>query len=460
MAAGLVEQLVDAGLITEAQARASGGGGGGGGSGDADPLLPSGQVVQNLVAAGLDERSLAGFFVTRGFGPMLRSQDLARADADLIRRLAGADARDLCAMPLRSSSAGAIVAMADPTDEGAVAKLSAALGGSILPTVAKLSDLLASIDRAYPPTGTGLVTDPVARPRSQTPSGVVPLVQEKPQFGTDETLSSFDPALSELASTASPVWDRAWNRSTTEREVSLTPKSSHIPLPIVSLPPTASSSSVRPDSFPPAAGSSRPPSGTARPPFGAALPPSGTALPPADTPRPPAGSTHPPFGSAYPPTGSDSAIDAHLAELGSVSSRDDVVRVACHACLAVSRGAAFLALRKGVFRGWDGAGDEVTSAGIRSLWVPASNPSILNEVLHSGRMFHGAHGQTAADHLFRAAFGSHGRDVVIVPVMIGSRMVGVLCANDPSGDTAAVERIAEAVGKAFERLIVSQKSGA
>lgn len=453
MAVGLVEQLVDAGLITEAQARASGGGGGGGGGGDGDPRLPSREVVQNLVAAGLDERSLAGFFVTRGFGPMLRSQELARADADLIRRLAGADARDLCAMPLRSSSAGAIVAMADPTDEGAVAKLSAALGGSILPTVAKLSDLLASIDQAYPPMGTGLVTDPVARPRSRTPSGVVPLVQEKPELGTDETLSSFDPALSELASTASPVWDRAWNRSTTEREVSLTPKSSHIPLPIVSLPPTASSSSVRPASFPPAAGS-------ARPPFGTALPPADTALPPAGTAHPPAGSTHPPFGSAYPPTGSDSAIDAHLAELGSVGSRDDAVRVACHACLAVSRGAAFLALRKGVFRGWDGAGDEVTSAGIRSLWVPASNPSILNEVLHSGRMFHGAHGQTAADHLFRAAFGSHGRDVVIVPVMIGSRMVGVLCANDPSGDTAAVERIAEAVGKAFERLIVSQKSGA
>jgi GAF domain-containing protein len=156
---------------------------------------------------------------------------------------------------------------------------------------------------------------------------------------------------------------------------------------------------------------------------------------------------------------SESAIDAHLAELGRVTSRDDVVRVACHACLAAARGAAFLALRKGVFRGWDGAGEDVTSAGIRSLWVPASNPSILNEVLHTGRPFHGAYGQTAADHLFRSAFGSHGREVVIVPVMIGSRMVGVLCANDPAADTSAVERVAEAVGKAFERLIVAQKSG-
>jgi GAF domain-containing protein len=156
---------------------------------------------------------------------------------------------------------------------------------------------------------------------------------------------------------------------------------------------------------------------------------------------------------------SGSSIDGHLEELGRATSRDEVARVACQACLAVARGAAFLALRKGVFRGWDGAGEDVTSAGIRSLWVPASNPSILNEVLHTGRVFHGAYGETAADHLFRAAFGSQGREVVIVPVMIGSRMVGVLCANDPAPDTSAVERVAEAMGQAFERLIVSRKSG-
>ena len=397
MGGRLVEQLVDTGLVTEAQARTSD---------EGDPLLPSGQVVQNLVAAGLDERALAGFFVSLGFGPMLQSQELARADENLVRRLPGADAHDLCAMPLRPSPAGAIVAMADPTDDRAVAKLSQALGGSILPTAAKLSDLLASIDRAYPPESPIPVTDPVALARPRTPSGVVPLVQEK----AEETMSALDPSLSELASTASPAWDRAWSRSTTEREVSLTPKSSHIPLPIVSRPPTAPPSSAPPD-------------------------------------------------TVQPSTVSDSAIDAHLAELGRVTSRDDVVRVACHACLATARGAAFLALRKGVFRGWDGAGEDVTSAGIRSLWVPASNPSILNEVLHTGRPFQGAYGQTAADHLFRAAFGSHGREVVIVPVMIGSRMVGVLCANDPSADTTGVERVAEAVGHAFERLIVSQKSG-
>jgi hypothetical protein len=409
MAGRLVDQLVEAGLVSEAQARSSDPG---------EALMPSAQVVQNLVAAGLDERVLAGFFVTRGFGPMLRAEDLARADANLITRLPGVDAHDLCAMPLRPSQAGAIVAMADPMDERAVAKLGEALGGRILPTVAKLSDLLASIDRAYPQARTTLLSDPVAAARARAPSGVVPLVQEKPGFSTDPTLSAFDPSLSDLASTASPAWDRAWSRSTTEREVSLTPKSSQIPLPIISRSPAAAASSARPS---------------------------------------PVG--HPSSGTTRPPAVSDSTIDAHLAELARVTSRDDVVRVACHACLATARGAAFLALRKGVFRGWDGAGEDVTSAGIRSLWVPASNPSTLNEVLHTGRLFHGAYGQTAADHLFRAAFGGNGREVVIVPVMIGSRMVGVLCANDPSGETAIVERVAEAVGEAFERLIVSQKSG-
>lgn len=401
MAGRLVEQLVDVGLVTEAQAHTSDAG---------EPGLPSSQVVRNLVAAGLDERALAGFFVSLGFGPMLQSQELARADGDLVRRLPGVDAHDLCAMPLQPSPAGAIVAMADPTDERAVARLSEALGGSILPTVAKLSDLLASIDRAYPPERPSLDNDPLALARARPPSGVVPLVQAKAEIGSDQTLSAFDPSLSELASTPSPVWDRAWNRSTTDREVSLTPKASHVPLPIVSRPRTAPPSPARPATM-------------------------------------------------QPPGASDSAIDAHFAELGRATSRDEVVRIACLACLAAARGAAFLALRKGVFRGWDGAGEDVTSAGIRSLWVPASNPSILNEVLHSGRLFQGAYGQTAADHLFRAAFGSQGREVVIVPVMIGSRMVGVLCANDPSGETRAVERVAEAVGHAFERLIVSRKSG-
>jgi len=384
MALELVEQLVSAGLVTAAQASASHAG---------DPLVPCGRVLQNLVTAGLDERLLAGFFISRGFGPMLQEQDLRRADQELVRRLPASDAHDLCAMPLRPSPAGAIVAMADPTDAHAVARLSEVLGGSILPTVAKLSDLLAAIDRAYPPDRPTLVSDPLALARSRMPSDALASAREKSQLGVQPTLSELDPALSGLVSTASPEWDRAWHRSATEREV---------PLPSMAKSPQRSA-------------------------------------------------------TLGPAPASGSNLESHLHELMQATSRDAVARLACEACLTAAQGAAFLALRKGVFRGWDGAGDEVTSAGIRSLWVPASNPSVLNEVLHTGRTFRGAYGETAADHLFRAALGSRGRDVVVVPVLVGSRMVGVLCANDPASDASPIERVAETMGAAFERLIVSQK---
>ena len=422
----LLDQLVDAGLVTEAQARASDTG---------DPLVPSGRVAQRLVAEGLDESALAGFFVHLGFGPMLRARELARADGELVRRLPGALARKLFAMPLRPSRVGAIVAMADPTDERSVAKLSALLGDSILPTVAKLSDLLAAIDRAYPTTQATPVDNPLAlaRARLATPTDAVPLVSAKPPSGTEKTLPSFDASLSELVSTASPAWDRAWNKTTPTSDVSLTPKATHVPS-------TQLSTTLTPHAF---------------------APPSNTHSPPASVfsrHKTPAPSSRHASSNAPPASASDPAIAAQLDALASASSRDEVVRAGCEACLAFARSAAFLAMRKGVFRGWDGAGDEVTSAGIRSLWIPATNPSILNEVLHSGRPFHGAYGQTAADHLFRAAFGSQGREVLVLPVFVGSRLVGVLCANDPAPRTTAIEEIADAMGRAFEQLIVSQKS--
>lgn len=410
----LVDELVEAGLVTEARARTSDPG---------DPLISTVRVLTNLVEQGLDERELAGFFVSQGFGPMLQSAELSRADQSLVRCLSATDAHELCALPLRASPAGAIVAMADPKDERAIAKLRVALGGEILATVAKLSDLVDAIDRTYPPDRPTVVSDLSALARSRPPSAVVPLVQEKSE--KSEPRDS-DPSLAELTKSMSPAWDRAWSRSATERQVSITPKWTHVPLPSVEPTPT---------------------------------PLATPEWEPVATPAPPSTSDSSVTSkTVIPPTVSDSAIDAHLAGLRRAGDRDEVVRLACQACLSVARGAAFLALRKGVFRGWDGAGEDVTSAGIRSLWVPATNPSVLSDVLHTGRVFRGAYGETAADYLFRGAFGSHGRDVVIVPVIIGSRMVGVLCANDPVADASAVERVAEAMGQAFERLIVSQKT--
>lgn len=359
----LVGQLLDAGLVTEAQARASD---------PDDPLSSPSRVVQRLIAQGLDERLLAGFFVSLGFGPVLHAADLDRADRELVKRLPASDAHDLCAMPLRASPAGTIVAMADPTDERAIERLRHSLGERILPTVARLSDLLGAIDEAYPPDRPTVVSDP-------------PALAE-------------DPQLAELVSTASPVWDAAWDHSTTERD---------LPAALA----TEADVSVRLDD--------------------------------------------PPEASSFT---NDPHLDAELAELAHASSRDEAVRMACRACLRFARASAFLALRQGAFRGWDGAGDSVTGAGIRSLWIPATNPSVLEEVLYTGESFRGFYGEVAADRLLRTALGSRGRAVGVVPVRVASRLVGVLCADDPAVDLQPLDRIGSALAEAFEGLILARKS--
>lgn len=380
----LVQQLVEAGLVTDEQAHASDPG---------DPLVPASRVIQNLVARGLDERILAGFFVSLGFGPVLHAAELDRADRELVRRLPATDAHDLCAMPLRASAAGVIVAMADPTDARAVDRLRESLGPSILPTVAKLSDLLDAVERAYPPDRPTLVSDPRALLGSRSPSGVVPLPRNEGTTNLQSKWASLDSPPSDWAATASPVWDRAWNGSVTERDMPAAPKSG------ATTTPSARAALVDTD-----------------------------------------------------------LLDRALGDLAHATTRDEAVRIACEACESFARGGAFLVLRKGVFRGWHGAGEDVTEAGIRSLWIPASNPSILNEVLHRGQPFRGVYGDAAADHLFRAAFGSRGREVAVVPVLVGARMVGVLCADDPVGDTDLLEGVSKALAEALERVILSHKS--
>ena len=381
MAGNLVAQLLEAGLVTQQQIRDTG-------ISDHPAAPSSGRVAQQLVAHGLDEDALAGFFVSRGFGPLLHEHDLSRAEEDLVRKLPGDLAHLLFAVPLRGSPAGVIVAMADPTDESATADVSQALDGSVLPMVARLSDLTDALQRLYPADRPTLISDPLALMREQEDQ--------------TQTQPTDDIAFEELVATASPVWDRAWDSTHSSPQV----------------------------------WSSGPPPDSLR----------------SDTEQSPA--------PRFTPGAKQIDLSVPIATLRSVTSRDELVRVGCEACLDVARSAAFLALRKGVLRGWHGIGAGVAPASIRSLWVPASNPSMLSDVLQTGQTFVGPYGQTAADHLFRAALGGQGREAAIVPVLIGTRLCGLLCANDPTTGTGAdlIGQIAAEMGEAFQRLILSQKA--
>jgi hypothetical protein len=165
--------------------------------------------------------------------------------------------------------------------------------------------------------------------------------------------------------------------------------------------------------------------------------------------------TAPPKRSVRPPP-----IGGTLAAIKQSRDRDEVVTLACKGALTVCRTALLLALKKGVLKGWDGAGGTLTRDVVRNLWIPTKSPSMFRDVVGKREPYMGAHGTTAADGLFRAAVGSRGADVVLQPVAVGGKVVAVLAADDVGFDREGRERIevlARAVGEAFERIIVAGK---
>jgi hypothetical protein len=151
-----------------------------------------------------------------------------------------------------------------------------------------------------------------------------------------------------------------------------------------------------------------------------------------------------------------------LASIRQASDRDEVVRLGLDGALSVSRSAVFFALRKGLLKGWDGIGSGVTQDSARNLWIPTSTASLFQRVVESGVGYFGPYGNAIADGLFRAAVGSRGGDLALLPVKVSGKVVGMLACDDvragPQGQQR-LELLATAIEEAFGRIIVKQKQG-
>lgn len=153
-------------------------------------------------------------------------------------------------------------------------------------------------------------------------------------------------------------------------------------------------------------------------------------------------------------------IGAILQAMRGATDRDEVVRLACEGGTSVARAAVFFALRKGVLKGWDGAGPGVRRDSVRNLWIPTSSPSTFKKVLDTKTGSLGPYGTSVADGLFRAAVGSRGGDFMVQPVVVAGKVVGMLCVDDlrpgPLG-AHRVEVLTQTVGDSFVRIISAGK---
>ncbi|MBN8610786.1 MAG: hypothetical protein J0L92_09395 [Deltaproteobacteria bacterium] len=151
-----------------------------------------------------------------------------------------------------------------------------------------------------------------------------------------------------------------------------------------------------------------------------------------------------------------------IVSIRQATDRDEVVRLALDGALSVSRSAVFFALRKGLLKGWDGIGSGVTEDSARNLWIPTSTASLFQKVVESSVGYFGPYGAAIADGLFRAAVGSRGGDLALLPVKVSGKVVGLLACDDvragPQGHQR-LELLATAIEEAFSRIIVKQKQG-
>jgi len=494
--------------------------------------------VRALAAAGLSEDGLAGFFVAKGFGPLMHAADLAASDPDARARVPGEMAKALLALPIRSSAAGLVVAMAAPTDAHALNELGRAAGGPVLPAVARVGDLAEAIARAHPKIPSA---PPVEARESEPPVLELVNVRRRPPtppegyYGStrgaervearatvgahlvaDDT-EAFVPLVrtKPVRRAESPAKAPGFERKVITKNFETVPKDTRVvPVGETSRGPQSSDApqeqaawapgrALRPPGRrPPAA--ERPKKKAKRSerldpkrhgletadtvvddPAPATAPPPPRALDAAAAPAPPEvnsiipdeharwGSLSDPenkidpkkvarMRSSRPPPRAPKPPDVGktLSRIRNSRERDEVVELACEGALTVARAAVLLALRKSVLKGWGGAGNGVSLDAVRNLWIPTSSPSMFREVVAKKESYHGPPGAAAADGLFRAALGSRGGAVSIHPVLVSTKLVAVLAADDVRfGDEGRerIETLAQAVSEAFERIIVESK---
>lgn len=428
-----------------------------------------GPLVAALIDAGLDEEALIGFFLADGYSEVLDLTELLAAEPEALRRVPAAMARALLVVPVRFERGGLRVAMADPTDEHALREMRHALGLLPVPGVARVGDVRAAIVRFH-----GAEAEPeepaveLVRRRARESAATFPLVRTKPLVTPPTPIAQ---AVAEVAETgvrsathreqpvelpnpndAIPLAGRRRRRNTSSFE---TPSDeATIPVDVEVGPPAIEVGAPAPVATGPADT------------WNDLGPPRATQPAPSHVPRP---SSAPgprtslrlrarPASDAAPGTPPD--VGTFVAAIRASEERDEVLALACEACLTVARGAVLLGLQRGALRGREGAGRGISREAIRNLVLPATAPSVFKQVLETGIPHHGAYGTASADEVFRVATGSLGRSLQVQPILVGGRPAGLLCADEvgfgPAG-RARIELIAFAAGEALQRIVLAQR---
>ena len=453
--------------------------------------------LRALLQRGVSEDALVGYFVAEGFGPLLSARELLAADEALVARIPARLLREFAVLPVRTAGERWVVAMITPSERHVVTELERIAGVGILPAVARWSELrtaLADVGGSgeaepegprpsseppwlalparpfHAPLDSGYGSAPPAAATdvkvSLDPEDAVPLVRHKPIQRAGVTpipekivARSFGPPRD--SSRSRSLWARPGDDEPGASSVVAAPTpSERSTVEGVGSGPSSTDTAAlaRPEPTPDERWDVPPQSvshqSVSHPSVGRPSAPPEAARLNKLAPR----STRD-FVGVKAPIGDVRGV---LAPMRQTLDRDDAVRLVLDGALSVCRSAVFFAYRRGLLKGWDAQGSGVSRDSARNLWIPTSTPSLFQRVVDGGAGYFGPYGNAIADGLFRAAVGSRGGDLALLPIKVSGKVVGLLACDDvragPQGQQR-LELLATAVEEAFSRIIVVQKQG-
>lgn len=169
---------------------------------------------------------------------------------------------------------------------------------------------------------------------------------------------------------------------------------------------------------------------------------------------------------AAPRPAPDQVLAEVLQRLSHTTSRDEVAAAVVH-YLSLALGGGLLFLIKGELAlGWRGVA-EVDSSIIESAMIPLGSPSVFQAAYEQGRVFRGPplpQGSTLQERFWKLMRWPHPTEVLVAPVVLGSRVVNLIYAQTtskqgfPEGIAGDLSQIALAAAQAYQRAIRARQS--
>jgi MshEN domain len=161
----------------------------------------------------------------------------------------------------------------------------------------------------------------------------------------------------------------------------------------------------------------------------------------------------PNYGERLPSSGSGGILN----KIHKAKSRDEIVDLALDYLMHFAGRAAFAIVKKNEIRGFSIKGEYTSKEAIQAYWVPLSADSTMHEVAVERQIHLGPLGRSPADAILAAALGGRPGRILVIPIEIRNRVIGILFADHLIVDMPPwgnLERLAEVVGTNLTRLIL------